>query len=83
MIIKTKHTEYSCYRAVRSGNNVDIYSDESTIRMTLLDPEIISVVDGVLEISDDYVPSEKEDSAAMLIDHEYRLTLLELGLTEY
>ena len=83
MIIKTKHTEYNCYRAIRSGNNVDIYSDESTIRMTLLDPEIISVVDGVLEISDDYVPSEAEDSAAMLIDHEYRLTLLELGLTEY
>jgi len=27
-------------------------------------------------------PSEAEDTAAMLIDHEYRLTLLELGLTE-
>ena len=27
-------------------------------------------------------PSFAEDAAAMLIDHEYRLTLLELGLTE-
>lgn len=28
------------------------------------------------------VPTEAEDTAAMLVDHEYRLTLLELGLTE-
>lgn len=27
-------------------------------------------------------PTEAEDTAAMLIDHEYRLTLMELGLTE-
>ena len=28
------------------------------------------------------VPSAQEDIDAMLIEHEYRLTLLELGLTE-
>lgn len=27
-------------------------------------------------------PTEEEDTSAMLIDHEYRLTLLELGLSE-
>lgn len=27
-------------------------------------------------------PTEAEDTAAMLVDHEYRLTLMELGLTE-
>lgn len=27
-------------------------------------------------------PTEADDTAAMLVDHEYRLTLLELGLTE-
>lgn len=27
-------------------------------------------------------PSPQDDTDAMLIDHEYRLTLLELGLTE-
>lgn len=27
-------------------------------------------------------PTQEEDSAAMLVDHEYRLTLLELGLVE-
>lgn len=26
--------------------------------------------------------TEADDTAAMLVDHEYRLTLLELGLTE-
>lgn len=27
-------------------------------------------------------PTEADDTAAMLVDHEYRLTLLELGLSE-
>lgn len=27
-------------------------------------------------------PTEAEDTAAMLVDHEYRLTLMELGLLE-
>lgn len=27
-------------------------------------------------------PNEAEDTAAMIVDHEYRLTLLELGLSE-
>lgn len=30
----------------------------------------------------DAEPSEADDTASMLVDHEYRLTLLELGLTE-
>lgn len=28
-------------------------------------------------------PTEEEDTSAMLIDHEFRLTMLELGLTDY
>lgn len=42
--------------------------------------------EGNFSIEDDgaeYIPTEQEDTAAMLVDHEYRLTLLELGLTEY
>lgn len=27
-------------------------------------------------------PTESEDVASLLVDHEYRLTLLELGITE-
>lgn len=30
-----------------------------------------------------YVPTEQDDTNAMLVDHEYRLTLLELGLTDF
>ena len=28
-------------------------------------------------------PSEAEDISALIVDHEYRLTMLELGLAEY
>ena len=35
-----------------------------------------------LPVAED-VPTEEEDTAAMLIDHEFRLTMLELGLSEY
>jgi hypothetical protein len=30
----------------------------------------------------EHVPTIEEDTTAMLVDHEYRLTLLELGLTD-
>lgn len=36
----------------------------------------------VPEPEPEHEPTEQEDTDAMLIDHEYRLTLLELGLTE-
>ena len=35
--------------------------------------------DGVEEVAE---PTAQDDTDAMLIDHEYRLTLLELGVTE-
>ena len=31
--------------------------------------------------AENLAPTEEEDTAAMLIDHEYRLTLLEMGVT--
>lgn len=42
-------------------------------------PEAVDVEEET-EVEDE--PSEADDTAAMLVDHEYRLTLLELGLTE-
>lgn len=44
---------------------------------------VVSMTAGVVpgpEPQPDPEPSEADDTAAMLIDHEYRLTLLELGL---
>lgn len=46
--------------------------------------EVISIEPGEeipLEIG--FTNTPQDDTDAMLVDHEYRLTLLELGLTEY
>lgn len=44
-------------------------------------------VPGTIEVSGQFdevviIPTAQDDTDAMLVDHEYRLTLLELGLTE-
>lgn len=47
---------------------------------------VVKWIPGVLpepEPTPDPGPSEADDTAGMLVDHEYRLTLLELGLTEF
>ena len=36
----------------------------------------------VPEVEEEYVPTARDDADAMLVDHEYRITLLELGITE-
>lgn len=36
----------------------------------------------VPETTKEYIPTAKDDIDAMLVDHEYRLTMLELGLAE-
>lgn len=52
------------------GNVADyLYQDGSYVHDPLPEPEPAE-------------PSEEDDTAAMLVDHEYRLTLLELGLIE-
>lgn len=46
---------------------------------------VVSMTAGVVPDPDpepEPEPTEEDDTAAMLVDHEYRLTLLELGLTE-
>lgn len=49
-----------------------------TVNMDALDAYIASMPEQEAE-----EPSEEDDTAGMLVDHEYRLTLLELGLSEY
>lgn len=36
----------------------------------------------VPETTKEYIPTAQDDIDAMLVDHEYRITLLELGITE-
>ena len=45
--------------------------------------QVVSMTSGVVpEPEPEPEPSEADDLAAMTVDHEYRLTLLELGVTE-
>ena len=41
-----------------------------------------NVETGILIEDEVVTPSAQEDTDAMMVDHEYRLTMLELGLTE-
>lgn len=43
---------------------------------------VTEMTEGTLPEETPPEPTEEDDTAAMLVDHEYRLTLLELGLTE-
>lgn len=43
--------------------------------------EVQMYVQNVIHTSKE--PTAQDDTDAMLVDHEYRLTILELGLTEY
>ena len=45
-------------------------------------PTVIKWIPGVIPEPEKPEPSAQDDVDAMLIDHEYRLTLLELGVTE-
>ena len=41
-----------------------------------------NVETGILIEDEVMAPSAQDDTDAMMVDHEYRLTMLELGLTE-
>lgn len=43
---------------------------------------VTEMTEGTLPEPVEPEPTEEDDTSAMLVDHEYRLTLLELGLTE-
>lgn len=46
--------------------------------------EVISMTPGEeIPLEIEFTNTPQDDTDAMLVDHEYRLTLLELGLTEY
>ena len=42
---------------------------------------VVSMTAGIVpETTEEYVPTARDDTDAMLVDHEYRITLLELGV---
>lgn len=59
-----------------------IVSDSGAYRYKLENGVVRELTDDEL-VEPEQEPTPQEDMDAMLIDHEYRLTLLELGLSEY
>lgn len=57
---------------------VDSFPEGNTYEYRYIDGEYIH--DPLPEEEPSYEPTEEEDIAALVIDHEYRLTLLELGV---
>lgn len=63
------------------GENVKV---EKVLSPEYSQLEVVSITDGVqIDVEEPTYIDPQEDTDAMLVDHEYRLTLLELGLTEY
>lgn len=57
--------------------------DHSAANEVLAKQEALNGEVTLVEVADEErIPSPQDDIDAMLIEHEYRLTLLELGLTE-
>lgn len=83
MIVETYGGRYQCARAEQRLDGIYLINeDESIYLIVSLDSKILSVEDGEIEIVEKPEPTAEEDMMALLIDQEYRLTLLELGLTE-
>lgn len=66
-----------------------VLNEQNTITNSIVlseseDPAVFGAVadERVFDIGETYtpLPTETDDLASMLIDHEYRLTLLELGI---
>ena len=55
---------------------VDLVFDEGTRKIVELIPGVVPEPEQAPE------PTREEDMDAFMVDHEYRLTLLELGVTE-
>lgn len=84
-VVKTREVE--SFDA--EGNPVTVteeYTETETIaeerEYTMM--TVTSMTEGTLPevVEQEIAPTAQDDTDAMLVDHEYRLTLLELGLTE-
>ena len=89
MIVNIEGFKYECRSAKRFTNSIILYLDkydESGVELTTtfvnMSIDKAYVDNGEWEYDELTIPSEDQDTASMLIDHEYRLTLLELGITE-
>ena len=71
------------YKIFKDGECVNtIVADEAFCKEYCENNGFTYEADPLPEIEPVAEPTEADDTAAMLVDHEYRLTLLELGFTE-
>ena len=89
MIVNIEGFKYECRSAKRFANSIILYlgkydesGEELTTTFVNMSIDKAYVDNGEWEYDELTIPSEDQDTASMLIDHEYRLTLLELGITE-
>lgn len=83
MIVHTEKNAYECATAERYLDGVHLLDDDGNIILIVAQPNRIKNVEcGEITVIEKPDPSEEEDISALIVDHEYRLTLLELGITE-
>lgn len=81
MIVKVGTVRYDCLRAVKRGDRATLYlvdpPGETVELIGVSDWSGIAVEGGAWE---EAAPDWREDMETMMVDQEYRITLLELGL---
>lgn len=75
------------YHAQTAYFEEHIFTDGGAYRYKLVDGKVVECTpEEIAQQEEAFKPAEihsaQDDTDAMLIDHEYRLTLLELGITE-
>lgn len=65
-------------------DNMDIPSTFPFVEIEVEDGVVVSMTEGVVpkepEREEVYEPTAQDDTDSMLVDHEYRITMLELGV---
>lgn len=83
MKIYTNKDIYEVASAEQYLDGVHLLNEDGSIFVIITQPSRIQKVeDGEIVVMEHPEPSEEEDISALIIDHEYRLTLLELGIIE-
>jgi hypothetical protein len=74
--------EYQCFRAVKGSDYVELYDDTTCIAKYsgISSFEGYEIEGGEWETPE---PTQEDDINAMIVDHELRLTMLELGLDDF
>ena len=79
MKVYTKRDIYECASVEQYLDGVHLLNDDGSIYVILVQPDIIQKIEGgEIIVMERPEPTEEEDISALIVDHEYRLTLLEL-----